>query len=92
MAEQCFQLEREERLERFFKSKFTFVYIQCVFRFSFAVLFTGKWGSFEAEQEAKKQKKEERALRKQQSEKVKVEGVAEKSESFKDILRKRMQR
>ena len=67
----------------FFKSTFTFVYIQCVFRFSFAVLFTGKWGSFEAEQEAKKQKKEERALRKQQSEKVKVEGDAEKGKCVK---------
>ena len=38
-------------------------------------MFTGKWGSFEAEQEAKKQKKAERAVRKQQSEKVKVEEV-----------------
>ena len=43
-------------------------------RFSFAILFTGKWGSFEAEKEAKKQKKAERAaVKKQQSEKVRVE-------------------
>ena len=48
-------------------------------------MFTGKWGSFEAEQEAKKQKKAERAVRKQQSEKVeeeekvKVEGEGEKT-------------
>ena len=43
-------------------------------RFSFAILFTGKWGSFEAEKESKKQKKAERAaVKKQQSEKVRVE-------------------
>ena len=46
-----------------------------IFRFSFAVLFTGKWGNFEAEQEVKKQRKAERAVKKQQSEKVKVEKV-----------------
>ena len=38
-------------------------------------MFTGKWGSFEAEQEVKKQRKAERAVRKQQAEKVKVEKV-----------------
>ena len=49
----------------------------CLFsRFSFAILFTGKWGSFEAEKESKKQKKTERAVKKQQSEKVKVEKEA----------------
>ena len=46
-------------------------------RFSFAILFTGKWGSFEAEKESKKQKKAERAaVKKQQSEKVRVEKEA----------------
>ena len=40
-------------------------------------MFTGKWGSFEAEKESKKQKKAERAaVKKQQSEKVKVEKEA----------------
>ena len=56
-------------------------------RFSFAILFTGKWGSFEAEKESKKQKKAERAAVKKV--KVEREGLEEKKTNRKpsDLLK-----
>ena len=51
-------------------------------------MFTGKWGSFEAEQEVKKQRKAERAVRKQQGEKVKVETVVKVEGGDKTKLKK----
>lgn len=55
MASPCFPLGREERLEKF----------------SFAVLFKGKWGNYEAEQKAKKEKKKAKAAEKQLKEESK---------------------